>query len=211
MKILLYGATGNIGQRILNEALQRGHEVYAVQRKAADNIAGKPGLQITQGDLADKAQLEQLLQGIDVVVSAIAPVELDHFKQANINLIDVLQQHPNIRAIIVGGAASTEISPGVRLVDSPVFDTLPDEWKPAIHAHVAVLDLYKKSNINWTYFSPASHIQAGERTGKFRLGKTSMIFDEKGESRISYEDYAVALVDEIEQNKHPRQQFCIGY
>jgi putative NADH-flavin reductase len=96
-------------------------------------------------------------------------------------------------------------------MDSPVMEQLPAEWHPAIFVHAKVLDLYKHSNLDWTYFSPASHITPGERTGVYRLGTTNMIFDAKGESRISYEDYAVALVDEISKQQHIRQQFSIGY
>ncbi len=214
MKILLFGGTGNIGQRILKEALRRGYEVHAVQRNTDTLDMEDPNLTVSKGDMLNNKKLPELLEGADVVISAISPSgrgSVEQFIQANKNLIKALQSFPRVRAIIVGGAASTEVSPGMKLINSPLMEKLPDEWKPAIYAQVEVLQLYKDSGINWTYFSPANHIEAGQRTGKYRLGTTNMIFDVHGESKISYEDYAVALVDEIARKEHLNQQFSIGY
>jgi putative NADH-flavin reductase len=110
--------------------------------------------------------------------------------------------------LVVGGAGSLEVAPGVQLVDTPNF---PQEWKGIALAHRDVLPILKASDLEWTYLSPAALIQPGERTGKFRLGGTQMVTDEKGESRISAEDFAVALVSELETPKHVRQQFTLGY
>ena len=214
MKILLIGGTGNIGQRIVKEALLKGHQVHAIQRNPNGLNIKDDKLTVSKSDLFDEAALNELLKDTDVVVSAISPVgglTPDQFKKANSTLIDVVKKHPSVRAIIVGGAGSTEVSPGLKMMNSSIMEKLPAEWKPAIFAHAEVLDLYKTSNIDWTYFSPANHITAGERTGKYRLGGTNMIFDAKGESNISYEDYAVALVDEVANKKRLRQQFSIGY
>jgi uncharacterized protein len=214
MKILLFGGTGNIGQRILKEALRRGYEVHAVQRNTDTLDIEDPNLTVSKGDLLNEKTLPELLKGVDVVISAISPSgkgSVQQFKQANENLIHALRDFPKIRAIIVGGAASTEVSPGLKLINSPQMEKLPEEWRPAIYAQAEVLEMYKKSRINWTYFSPANHIEAGQRTGKFRLGTTNMIFGANGESRISYEDYAVALIDEIAKKEHLNQQFSIGY
>jgi len=214
MKILLIGATGNIGQRILKEALEKGYEVTAVQRKPEGLTLQHDHLTVIKGDLLKEAELPSLLDDQDVIISAASPVgglTPELFIKANQNLIAALQGKPGKRVIIVGGAGSTEVSPGLRLMDSPIMDQLPEEWKPAIFAHGEVLGLYKNSGLNWTYFSPANHIQAGERTGKYRLGTTRMIFDDNNESKISYEDYAVALVDEIKNQQYLKQQFCIGY
>jgi len=213
MDILLIGATGNIGQRILNELLDKGYQVTAAQRKPERLNLQHPHLKIVKGDLLDTAGLPALLRDHAVIISAISPVgglTPEQFKKANENLIAALQQQPGKRAIIVGGAGSTEVSPGLRVMDSPIMEKLPKEWHPAIYAHAEVLDLYKHSNLDWTYFSPANHITPGKRTGQYRLGTINMIFD-KGESHISYEDYAVALVDEIGKKQHIRQQFSIGY
>jgi len=213
MKILLIGASGNIGQRILKEALDKGYDVTAVQRDSKALTVTHPHLTVSTGDLLNEKELPELLKGYDVIISSISPaggLTPELFKKANQNLIKALHGL-DTRVIIVGGAGSTEISPGLRLMNSPVMDQLPAEWKPAIFMHAEVLDLYKNSGLNWTYFSPASHIAAGERTGKYRLGTTNMIFDANGDSKISYEDYAVALVDEIKNKKFIKQQFCIGY
>ena len=214
MKVLLFGGTGNIGQRIIKEALRKGYWVNAVQRNPANFTIKDSKLTVTKGDMLNETEVRQLIKDAEVVVSAISPSGTstpEQFKRANINLINVLEKHPTLRAIIVGGAANTEITPGVRAMDSPMMEQIPEEWKPDIYAHAAVLDLYKASNTNWTYFSPAVIVGPGERTGKYRLGTTNMIFDSNGESRISYEDYAMALVEEIASPQHIREQFSIGY
>jgi putative NADH-flavin reductase len=112
------------------------------------------------------------------------------------------------RLVIVGGAGSLEVAPGVSLIAS---GHVPAPWLPIAISHAKVLDLLKKSSINWTYFSPAGFFEPGERTGKFRLGKDTLIANEQQESRISMEDYAIALVDELESPKHERERFTIGY
>jgi hypothetical protein len=112
------------------------------------------------------------------------------------------------RLIVVGGAGGLQIKPGVSLIESGY---LPEPYLPIATSHVKALDLLKKSDIDWTYFAPAGFFEPGERTGKFRLGKDELISNDKGESRISMEDYAIALVDELENPKHRKQRFSIGY
>lgn len=214
MRILLIGATGNIGQRILNEALGRGYFVTAVSRNVGESGLRHPRLKVIKGDLLDEAALPLLLNNYDVIISAISgngSSTPEQFKKANDNLITALKGHPNKRLIVVGGAANTEIAPGLRIVDSPIMDSLPEEWKPDIYAHKYVLDRYKASGLNWTYFSPAKDIEAGERTGKYQLGAGNMIVDANGNSKVSMEDYAVALVDEMENKQYLKQQMSIGY
>lgn len=214
MKILLIGATGNIGQRILKEALDKGYEVTAAQRNPEALEVRHPHLTVIKGDLLNENELPSLLSGYDLVISAISAAGRstpEQFKKANQNLIAALQGWPDQRVIIVGGAGNTEVTPGVKVVHSAIMDTLPEEWKPDIYAHADVLDFYKASELNWTYFSPARDVVAGERTGEYRLGTTNMIIDADGESKISYEDYAVALVEEIENKQFVKQQFSIGY
>lgn len=212
MKILLIGGSGNIGQRIAKEALQKGYKVNSVQRHPGKLTLQDPHLTVTKGDMLNVAELQALVKDADVVVSANSPHDLGEFKQAYTNLISIMESEPSKRVIIVGGAASTEIKPGLRMIDSPeAMEKTPKEWHPAIYAHAEVLDLFKTSNTNWTYFSPAMIIEAGERTGNYRLGGTNMVFDAKGNSHISYEDYAVALVDEIASSRHLRQQMSIAY
>jgi hypothetical protein len=112
------------------------------------------------------------------------------------------------RLIVVGGAGSLEVAPGVQLVDTPSF---PPGWMAIALAHRDVLPILKESDLDWTCFSPAALIEPGQRTGRFRLGGTRLVADDHGESRISVEDYAVALVDELENPRHVRQQFTAGY
>jgi uncharacterized protein len=214
MKILLIGATGNIGQRILNEALRRGYFVTAASRHAEALGHSDARLKVVKGDLLDEAALSSLITGYDVVISAISAggsSTPEQFKRANDNLITALKSHPNQRVIVVGGAGNTEIAPGLRVVDSPIMDSLPEEWKPDIYAHKYVLDRYKESDLSWTYFSPARDIQAGERTGKYQLGSGNMVMDASGNSKISMEDYAAALVDEIGNRQYIKRQMSIGY
>jgi len=215
MKILLIGATGNIGQCILTEALDKGYTVTAAQRNPAVLKVEDPNLKVIKGDLLDETALPALLKEQDVIISAISPLwslSPGEFKQANKHLIAALHGRTDKRVIIVGGAGNTEITPGVKVMnDVVVMAQLPEEWKPAILIHGEVLELYKSSGLNWTYFSPAMQIEPGERTGKYRLGTTNMIFDGNGESKISREDYAVALVAEIENKQFLKQQFSIGY
>jgi len=214
MKVLLIGATGNIGQRILKETLAKGYEVTAAQRHPEKLKAQHPHLTVIKADLLDETELPSLLSRYDLIISAISAggeSTPEQFKKANDNLIAVLQGKPDQRLIIVGGAGNTEVAPGVRVVHSPIMDSLPEEWKPDIFAHAYVLDQYKASGINWTYFSPARDVEPGERTGKYRLGGGNMIIDDAGNSKISMEDYAAALVDEIENKKFIKQQMSIGY
>jgi putative NADH-flavin reductase len=214
MKILLIGATGNIGQRILKETLNKGYEVTAAQRHPEALQVQHPHLKVIKADLLDETGLPSLLSGYNIIISAISATGSstpEQFKKANQNLIAALQGQPDNRVIIVGGAGNSEVTPGVRVVHSPIMDTLPEEWKSDIFAHADVLDYYKASRLKWTYFCPARDVFAGERTGKYRLGTTNMIIDDKGESKITYEDYAAALVDEVENKQFIKQQFSIGY
>jgi putative NADH-flavin reductase len=109
---------------------------------------------------------------------------------------------------MVGGAATLEVAPGVLLLDSGF---LPEEWRPISLAHRDALEVLRACDLDWTYLSPAAYFEPGTRTGVFRLGKDNLVANEKGESRISMEDYAIAMVDELERHAHPRQRFSVGY
>ena len=123
-------------------------------------------------------------------------------------LTDAVKQAGVQRLLIVGGAGSLEVAPGLQLANSPTF---PEAWKPIATAHIEALEVYLKADLNWTYFSPAAMFQPGERTGTFRIGSDQLLVDEKGESRISTEDYAIAMLDEVEKPRFIRKRFTIAY
>jgi putative NADH-flavin reductase len=209
MHITLYGATGNAGSRILTEALNRGHQITAIVRDAT-SLAPREGLTVTGGGLASIDEIVAQIQGSDAVVSALGPGPADPGKLVSLidPLIAAVAKNGGPRLLVVGGAGCLFVAPGVTLIDSGY---LPAEWLGIAKAHQEVLDHLRASSIDWTSFCPASYFEPGERTGKFRLGKDDLISDENHESRISMEDYAIALVNELEKPQHIRARFTIGY
>lgn len=207
MNVTLYGATGKSGQRILKELQSRGHHVTAVARDLSKLPAG---VAAKQDDLSDVDRIAATIAGADAVVSAYAPPadDTDQVLGVTERQIAAIAKTGKARLIVVGGAASLEVAPGVTLLAS---GHLPAPWVAIATSHAKVLDLLKASSIDWTYFSPAAFFEPGERTGKFRLGKDQLIADAEGNSRISLEDYAIALVDELEKPQHHRERFTIGY
>lgn len=209
MHIVLYGATGKAGSRILAELLSRGHQVTAIVRDP-EKLASTPQLAVVSGDVASAEAIAGTIAGADAVVSAYAPPpeDTDQLIPVTERFIRAVQQTGVSRLLVVGGAASLEIAPGVSLIAS---GHVPAAWLPIAVSHAKALDLLRQSSINWTYFSPAAFFEPGDRTGKFRLGKDALIANEQNDSRISMEDYAIALVDELESPKHERMRFTIGY
>lgn len=213
MKIVVVGASGMIGSRVTKELLSRGHQVIAVARNP-EKIAAGAGVTAVKVDSNDSAEMEKILRGADAVVSAISPPQGGEQQviPATRALLDAARKAAVKRIILVGGAASLFVAPGVTLLHS---GHLPDQWKAIAKAHSDLLELLRTTDLgkdlDWTYFSPAGFIQPGERTGKFRLGKNDLVADGQGQSRISAEDYAVALVDELERPQHVRERFTIGY
>jgi uncharacterized protein len=207
MKIVLYGATGNSGQRILQELTNRGHEVKAVAR----NISKlPPAVKPVKDDLGNADTIASVIAGADVVVSAYAPPQdnTDALLGVTERQIAAVKKAGVSRLIVVGGAGLLEVAPGVSLIASGY---LPEAFLPIAKSHEKALGILEGSDVNWTYFSPAGFFEPGQRTGKYRLGTTNLIANEKGDSRISFEDYAVALADEIEKPAHERGQLSIGY
>jgi len=212
MKIALFGASGTIGQRILDEALRRGHTVTALVRDPS-RLTGRGGLQVRAGNVLDPNSVASAVAGHDAVVSAFGPgagQDPQTVVQAARALIAGLKAAGVKRLVVVGGAGSLEVAPGVQLVDSPRF---PAAWKPVALAHRDALNVYRAEGgeLDWTNFSPAALIQPGERTGKYRLGGDQLVTDAEGQSRISAEDYTVALLDELEKPRHVRQRFTAAY
>jgi putative NADH-flavin reductase len=209
MHITLYGATGRTGSRILEEAISRGHQVTAVVRDTA-RLSSRPGLTVSQGDLSSVDEIVSSIQGSDAVVSAFGPPpeDLAQLVVVTERLTEAVSKNHGPRLIVVGGAGSLFVAPGVTLIDSGY---LPAEWIGLAKAHEQVLENLRASDIDWTSFSPAAYFEPGERTGKFRLGTDTLIADDQNNSRISMEDYAIALVDELEHPRHVRSRFTIGY
>ena len=209
MNVTLYGATGQIGSRILDELLRRGHAVKAVVREPG-KIAARSRLTVVAGDVNDVAGVAAESTGADVLVSAYGPGAENPEKvvSATRSLIAGAKQSGVPRFLFVGGAGSLEVAPGVTLIDS---GHLPEQWKAIAIAHHDALQMASASDVNWTCLSPAALIEPGKRTGKFRLGADRLLADDRGESRISMEDYAMALVDEIENPQHELRRFTIAY
>jgi putative NADH-flavin reductase len=202
MRVALIGATGNAVSRILKELVQRGHAVTAVVRNP-DAVPQLANVQAKKGDVHDEAGLSQLVKGHDVVISPV------HFTASDpAKLIAAVREAGVKRYLVVGGAGSLEVAPGLKLIDASDF---PDAYKPEAAAGGAFLDLLRQQqDLDWTFLSPSAMFVAGERTGVFRLGSDQLIANEAG-STISFEDFAVALVDELEKPAHTRQRFTVGY
>ena len=209
MKVVLYGATGNSGSRILRELLSRGHQVKAISRDP-DKLAPEPGLTTEFDDLTDVDRTAAVISGADAVISAYAPPADDTDALIGVTELEVaaVGRAAGPRLLVVGGAGGLLVAPGVSLIDS---GHLPAPWLPIAVSHVKALDVLRASNVDWTYFAPAAFFEPGERTGKFRLSADELVVNDKGESRISMEDYAIAMVDELETPAHRRQRFAVGY
>jgi uncharacterized protein len=210
VKVAVYGATGKAGSRILKELVSRGHRVIAIARDPAKLPQAAPGVLVKQDDLSDPKHIAAAVAGADAVVSAYAPPgdHPDEIVDVTQRQVDALSETPNARLIVVGGAGGLNVAPGVTLIDS---GHLPEPYHPIAKAHLKALNVLRASPIDWTYLAPAAYFTPGERTGKFRLGKDELIANSAQESRISMEDYAVALVDELEKPRHRRQRFSVGY
>ncbi|CAH1662721.1 NAD(P)-dependent oxidoreductase [Hyphomicrobiales bacterium] len=203
MKVALIGASGFIGSRVLAELSRRGHDVTAIVRNP-QNVAALPGVTAAKGDVFDRDGLARLLAGHDAAISAV------HFTASDPQiLLAAAKQSGVARYLVVGGAGSLEVAPGVRLFDTPEF---PAAYLGEARKGAVFLDLLKgEQALDWSFLSPSALIQPGERTGKFRLGTDRLLVDQTGSSAISAEDYAVALVDELEKPAHSRRRFTVGY
>jgi len=213
MKIAIIGANGKIGSRIAEEAISRGHIVTGISRSARrgtknDRISWK------SVDVLDTEQLADAIKGHDAVVSAFGidwekPETYPLFNDVARSVLKAARKASVKRIINVGGAGSLEVAPGVQLVDTPSF---PDMWRAGANEQRKSLEIFRgEKELEWTFFSPAIIIEPGPKTGKFRLGRDNPVFNEKGESHISYDDYAHALINELEKPAFIRQRFTIGY
>lgn len=212
MNIVLIGATGYVGSKLLDEALARGHQVTAIVTKP-EKLAGRAGVTAVQADVLDQAGLAERLRGHDAVVSAFsghAQSDVYDYYVRGITSVIAATKAANVpRLLVVGGAGSLEVAPGVQLVDTPQF---PAQWKGTAEGARQALNLLRaEPELDWTMLSPAAHLEPGARTGQFRLGADQLLVDAAGESRISVEDYAVAMIDELERPGHRRARFSVAY
>lgn len=202
-KIAIIGATGRAGSQLLEEALRRGHTVTAIARNT-DKIGVRPGVTAKQVDALDAQALEQAIRGNDVVISAA------HFATLPPEaVINPVKKAGVKRLLVVGGAGSLLLPGGSRVIDSPGF---PEEYKAEASAGSVFLDtLRQEKDLDWTFLSPSAEFVETARTGTFRLGQDELLVSSEGRSWISFADFAIALIDEVETPKHSRQRFTIGY
>lgn len=203
-RVALIGASGNVGSRVLAELVSRGHTVTGIARNP-EAIPTGPRVTAVKGDVNEPDALAKALAGHDAVISAVP------FRNTDPDvLIGAVRASGVKRYIIVGGAATLLNADGIALLDTPALSKLREIPEPAGGARF-LERIRTVTDLDWTFFSPAVNFAPGERTGTFRLGGDQVVTDEKGQSRVSMEDYAVALVDELEKPAHIRQRFTIGY
>jgi len=210
MKIAIIGATGTIGQRLVQEGLRRKYEITAATRDSSKIDKNTERLQGISVNVLDPISVEAVVAGHDVVINAFGPQfgNEGELIEAASAVIEGMKRAGVQRLLVVGGAGSLEVEPGVRLMDTPDF---PAEIKPLAQAHADAYEIYSQSDLDWTYISPASWIEPGKRTGNFRIGTNRLVTDDDGASRISIEDYAAALFDEVEDPLFIRTRFTVAY
>jgi uncharacterized protein len=203
MKIALIGATGHVGAKILDEALARGHLVTGIARHAS-KLNGRIGVTAKEVELADERGLADAVRGNQAIVVSVRHQRNDvrhAFCAAKLARIR--------RVVVVGGAASLEVAPGIPLIETPSLS--PEAKVEELPAAVALVRTREEKDLDWTFVSPSLRLVPGERTGRFRVGGDQLLCDEAGDSRISEEDLAVAIIDELENPQHVRERFTVGY
>jgi putative NADH-flavin reductase len=216
MKLVLFGANGQVAQHIAREALGRGHAVVGVVRGAGSVRSDNERMTIVEGDATDPTSIESVSTGADVIISALSPRPSPSGRPATslsraARALTAGATRAGVpRLIAVGGAGSLEVRPGLRLVDSPGF---PEEYKPEALNQADALAAYRAyaGDLDWTYISPGAEIGAGTRTGHYRVADDALLVDEKGKSFISFEDYAKAVIDEVEHPTHRRARMTVAY
>lgn len=209
MHVVLYGASGMIGSRILAELVRRGHTVNAATRHP-ERIPAAEGVAPVQSDATKPESVAETAKGCDAAINAISPAEGEPMRlvQAAKSLLQALPEAGIQRLIAVGNAGTLEVSPGVMQMDLATF---PSQWMGVAVAQREVFHLLRESSLDWTFYCPASILRPGQRTGKFRVDTAKMIFEEERPSHISVEDFAVAIVDELEKPQHVREQVTAAY
>lgn len=217
MKVALIGASGFVGSHILQELLDRGHEVSAITRHPGKITTSHPSLTAVSADVFRGKELAALLKGHDAVISAYNPGWSNpdiyqQFLDGSQAIQQAVKEAGVQRYIVVGGAGSSFIAPGVQLIDTPEF---PAEWKPgALAARDYLNILQKEKELDWTFVTPAIEMHqgtSGTRKGVYRTGKDAPVFDENKRSIISVEDLSVAIVDELEKPAHIKERFTVAW
>lgn len=213
--VVLIGASGFVGTAILNELLTRGHKVTAIVRNPQKINIKSSNLAVIKADVSDTSTLINTCKDKDAVISAYNPgwTNPNIYEETLRNyplILDAVKQSGVKRLLCVGGAGTLFCAPGLRVVDSGV---IPNNIMGGVRSlgEFYLNTLIPEREIDWIFFSPAGTLEPGKRTGVFRLGKDNLIVDKNGNSHISVEDYAVAMVDELENPKHHYERFTIGY
>lgn len=213
MKITILGAGGKIGQRIVKEAIARKHELSLITSKnhAFFGLENNKDVIIQAGDIFKTEALANLFKGSDVVISAYAPPSNNNalLIEATQSLVEAAKQ-VHIRLIAVGGAGSLKVNDHTQLVDTPEF---PEAYKEIAEVHRTALETiyYKETELNWTNVSPSAYIFEGERSNQFRIAEDNLLVNDKGESAISMEDFAIGILNEVENAQFIKKRFTIGY
>ncbi len=211
MRVVVFGGGGMIGSRITSELVHRGHTIRVVSQAGGKAQAPKPPLFGVVAEVTNPTSVAEAVRGADVVISAIGPragQSPEVILGATRGLLQGLRKGGVRRLVVVGGAGSLEVRPGVHLADTPEF---PKEWKPVADAHREALSIYREEpELEWTVISPAAVVEPGARTGRYRAGGDQLLVDANGVSRISAEDYAVAVADEVETPRHVRRRFTVA-
>ena len=210
MDVVVLGASGMIGKAIVQEALKRKHEVTAAVRNPESIDIEHELLHVTTVDILDAASVADAVRGHEEVISAYGPRlgDEDDLLIAAEAIVKGMQMVGLNRLLVVGGAGSLKTESGELLMDTPDF---PADIKPLAAAHARAYEIYKNTELDYTYVSPPAVVQSGRRTGQFRIGLDRLVFDENGESIISVEDFAVAMIDELEEGNFSRERFTVAY
>ena len=221
LDIVVYGATGKVGTHVVQEALDRGHNVFAVSRNPAKIEMRHDNLTAVKGDLLDAASVAETVTGKDVVIVSVRGTIGDSGKPESAlqflaaeNLIDVLFRLGDDapRLLHVGGSGSLEVEPGKTYAGTLPKALIPKGLEIEILGQILALEFYRKvDDVHWTYVTPPKNFTNGPRTGVFRIGGDQALEDKRGRTRVSRADFAVALVDEAEQAKFPRQRISVAY
>lgn len=212
MKVAIIGASGFVGSALLKEAVARGHEVTALVSNPS-KLPASEHVRAVQADVLAQDDLAGKLEGHDAIISAFSGHAqadvLGYYLKGIASIVAATKQAGVSRLLLVGGAGGLEVAPGLQLIDLPEF---PAHWKSTAEGARQALNLLRQEHeLDWTVLAPSAHLEPGERTGEFRLGKDALLVDAEGNSHISLADYAVAMIDELEHAAHSRARFTVGY